>query len=173
MSLKNVANYIGNVERRASDLIESAKTSRKEYIQLISMFESAMSQLKKFIEVASCIESSLTEEKTTAVRLCGKWLKYESNGSIIMARLEPRMVISFDGSEVRLTFKYYTVAISGLIIRMTVNQLNAEINLENVDEVLSNYGVVSLALSELTSEIARRMNDLVYCIKEHRLRCEV
>jgi len=173
MPLKNVANYIGNVERRASDLIGSVKTARKEYIQLISMFESAMSQLKKFIEVASCIESSLTEEKTTTIRLCGKWLKYESNGSTIMVRLEPRMVISFDGSEVRLTFKDYAVTISGLRIRMTVNQLNTEINLENVDEALSNYGVVSLALSELTSEIVRRMNDLVYCIKEHRLRCEV
>jgi len=173
MSLKNVANYIGNVERRVSSLIESAKTARKEYIQLISMFESAMSQLKKFVEVASCIDSSLTEEKTSTTRLCGKWLKYESNGSTIMARLEPRMVISFDGSEVKLAFKDYTVAISGLRIRMAVNQLNTAINLENVEEVLSNYGVVSLALSELTSEIARRMNDLIYCIKEHRLRCEV
>jgi len=173
MSLKNMASYIGNVERRVSSLIESAKTARKEYIQLISMFESAMSQLKKFIEVASCIESSLAEEKTITIRLCGKWLKYESNGSTIMARLEPRMVISFDGSEVKLAFKDYTVAISGLRIRMTINQLNADINLENVDEVLSNYGVISLALSELTSEIVRRMNDFVYCIKERRLRCEV
>jgi len=81
MTLSDFIEYISYVERRASSLLESARTARREYIQLISVFGSAMRGFKRLLNLASCIETSAG----AGMRLCGRWMKYHHGSMIVLA----------------------------------------------------------------------------------------
>ena len=142
---------------------------RKDYILTLTEVQSFLATLRDFLKRASCLEQAYKDLKVG--RLCHKWL-YTEEGSIrILTKLNPKLVIAFNGSEIKVTYNDREAKISGNQVEYTVNLFRDTITLENVEEVLEKKSVLINALGKLKAALQHTLNDFDLCIKELRLRC--
>ncbi len=143
---------------------------RKDYLQVLQEAQSFLAMLRDLLKLASCLEAVYAE--TRYGRVCHRWLYAELNGVRSLTKLEPRVVVSFDGYSIKVSYDDREVMVyRNLDVAYRINQFVDKTNLDNYDEVLDKRSLLLEVFGRLKGILDHVKPDFELCIKEHRLKC--
>ncbi len=142
---------------------------RKDYILTLTEVQSFLSTLRDFLKRVACLEQVHAELRCG--RICKRWIYTENDGVRILTKLNPRLVIAYDGTSIKISYDDREAVIRGTEIEYLINTFRDRVNLNNVDEVLEKRSLLLDALGRLKAMLQHTEQDFELCIKELRLRC--
>jgi len=156
--IERIYGAVRNILERAID-----EERDKRYIQTLTELTSFLSILKNFINTCTYLDTVYKDMKYG--RICGRWIYTENINNIALVKLNPRTVISSDGFNIKVSYKNRTIVISGKELRLTINNYNDVINLDDEDNIILKRSLILNAVGLLKSHINHITNDFVLCSK--------
>jgi len=136
----------------------------KRYVQTLAELTSFLSILKNFVNSCAYLDTVYRDIKYG--RICGRWIYTENvNNNIALVKLNPRTVISSDGLNIKVSYKNRTVILSGGELRLTINNYNDVINLNDENNVVQKRSLILNVVGSLKSHINHVTNDFIMCSK--------
>ncbi len=142
---------------------------RKDYILILTEVQSFLSTLRDFLKRVACLEQVHAELRCG--RICKRWIYTENDSVRILTKLNPRLVISYDGTSIKISYDDREAIIQGTEIEYLINTFRDRVNLNNIDEILEKRSLLLDALGRLKAMLQHTEQDFELCIKELRLRC--
>jgi len=171
MSLEDVVTYVNNLYSTVTSRIRSLSREgrvKKLYLQTLSEYQSFLSLARKFLLLALCIAKAKGD---LPGRLCHRWIYSKHNGIVSLTKLEPTIVISYDGSSIKVSIRDREVKASGFNVEIKINQYRDVVNLASETEALEKRSLLIEALGSAKAALDHVIPDMELCIKEMRLRC--
>jgi len=172
MKVSEMLRFVNTLYNNLSSKIKSVgKESRtsKEYARILGELQSLLSMARMFLAKAACIEQVYGDAKVC--RFCHRWFYSEHDGLITLTKINPRVVISYNGSGIKISYDDREVEIRTDIVRYRINQFTDEVSINNVEELLDKKSLVMEAVGSVKGALDHVMPDLDLCIKEMRLKC--
>ena len=171
MSLEDVVTYVNNLYSAVTSKIRALSREgrvKKLYIQTLSEYQSFLALARKFLTLALCIAKAKND---LPGRLCHRWIYTKQNGYVSLTKLEPRIVISYDGTSFKVSVRDREIKASGLNIELRINQYRETADLSSEEDTLQKRSLIIEAIGSVKAVLDHVTPDMELCIKELRLRC--